>query len=136
LAFSHGKSAAFYQKDAAGTERNLSSYLSSAGLDRGQETAETSALGDSSKKFIAGLLENGYKLDGHYDPTVESYLVSLLGISGGSFFRYFPAGSATGKTYYEGTAIATSVNIDTPVDDKASIAAEFQVTGAVTYGTA
>lgn len=122
--------------DAAGTERNVSSYINETGLTRELDTADVSALGDTFHKFITGLADSSFELSGHYDPTIEGYINGLLAVGTGTQFKYFPAGSASGKTYYDGTAVCTSFNITTGVDDAASFTSAFKVSAAPTFGTA
>lgn len=140
MAFSHGSRAKLYLDDDGGVERDVSAYISETGLTRELDTADVSALGNTHKAFITGLADGGFELNGHYDPTVEGYLNGLIvygqtnGV--GRQFKYFPAGSATGKTYYDGTAVCTSFNVSTSVDDKASFTSEFKVSAEPTFGTA
>jgi hypothetical protein len=137
MAFSHGSSAALYVNDIGGTERNISTYLSSTGLNRQRDTAETSALSSTAKSYIPGLIDGTFPLEGHYDPTVDGYLAGLFGqTTTPAAFKYFPAGSASGAIYYQGSAWLTSYELSSSVDDRNAITGELQVTAGITRGTA
>ena len=136
MAFSHGKSAQMFIDDVGGSERNFSTYINDTGLTRELDTADTSALGDTHRQFITGLVDGSFDLSGHYDPTVEGYINGLIAASQATQFKYFPAGSASGKTYYDGTAVCTSFNITTGIDDAASFTSAWKVSNRPTFGTA
>jgi hypothetical protein len=136
MAFTHGKDAVFKITDAAATLRNITTSLSSAGLQRVADLAETSTLGSTYKSFVGGLIDASIPLDGLFDPTTDGYLAGILQLS--KAFEYYPAGEPVGATKpkYTGNAILTSYEIVTSVDGPASISGEFQVDGAVTRAVA
>lgn len=136
MAFSHGKSAALYVDDNGGTERNLTSYLTSTGISEELENADTSALGDTAHSYIAGLQNRTFPLEGHFDPTAYGYLNGILRSGAGAQFKYFPQGSASGKVYIDGTALITSLSIGSDLGGAATLSASFQVSGLPTFGTA
>jgi hypothetical protein len=135
MATTHGSKAVFKVQDSGGVLRDLSAYLTSAGLSRSADTAEITTLGSTSKTYIPGLLDGTIPIEGHYDPTVDGYLAGILGME--RPFEYYPAGepASTSKPKYTGSCILTSYEASTPVDDAGSISGEFQVTGAVTRAT-
>lgn len=136
MAFSHGSRAAMYLNDIGGTERNISTYLSSTGLNRQRDTAETSGLSDTSKEYIPGLIDGTFPLEGHYDPTVDGYLGGLFAQNATpAAFKYFPAGSASGAIYYQGSAWLTQYEVTSDVGDRNAITGELQVTAGITRGT-
>lgn len=138
MAFTHGSKASFQVDDTTATLRDLSSYLKSAGLARSADTAETSALGTTSKTYIPGLLDATISIEGQFDPTVDGYLSGLLGFATPVDFEYYPAGTPVGATKpkFTGTVILTSYEVTSGVDDVAMISGEFQVSGAVTRAVA
>jgi hypothetical protein len=136
MAFTHGKDSTFHITDAGGTLRDITSYLSSAGLQRMADLAETSTLGSTYKSFVGGLIDASIPLDGLFDPTVDGYLAGILQLS--KAFEYYPAGEPVGATKpkYSGNAVLTNYEINTGVDGPASISGEFQVDGAITRAVA
>ena len=136
MAFTHGKDAALKVSDSASTLTDVSSYLKSTGLPRQADVAETSTLGSTNKTYIPGLLDGTIPLEGQWDPTIDGILAGIVGGTAGAF-SYYPAGTATGSVIYSGSAICTSYEITTGVDDVAQFSAEFQISIAsgVTRGT-
>jgi len=138
MAFTHGSKAKFSVHDSSATLRDISSYLTSTGLSRMADMAETSALGTTAKTYIPGMTDGTIPLDGQFDPTIDGYLSPLLGFETPLSWEYFPAGTPVGvtKPKYSGAAFLTSYDIETGTDDKAGISGELQLTGAVTRATA
>jgi hypothetical protein len=136
MAFTHGKDATFSITDSGGTLRDITTYLSSAGLQRMADLAETSTLGSTYKSFVGGLIDASIPIEGLFDPTVDGYLAGILQLS--KAFEYFPAGEPVGATkpLYTGNAILTNYEIGTGVDGAATISGEFQVDGAITRAVA
>lgn len=132
MPFSHGKDATFKIQDSGGVLRTITSFLSSAGLQRAADLAETSTLGSTHKSFVGGLIDAKIPIEGLFDPVVDGYLAGILQMS--RQFEYFPAGEPVGATKprYTGAAILTSYEVTTSVDGPASISGELQVDGAIT----
>lgn len=133
MAFGHGSKAYFAVDDSGDVLRNLSTYLTSAGLPMTADTAEVSTLGSTSKAYVPGLKDATIPLEGPWDATVDSYLAGILALE--KDFEYGPAGNTGGFVKYSGRAILTSYEVSTGVDDAQTFSAEFQVTGNVTRGT-
>ncbi len=136
MAFSHGSVAVFKIQDASGTLRDLSSYVTTDGLQRAIDTAETTTHGKTAKEYLPGLQDATVPLEGNFDPTVDGYLDGIRGLV--RAWEYYPAGEPVGATNpkYSGSAILTSYEIEGPVDDKSGFSAEFQVTGPVARAVA
>lgn len=133
MAFSHGRTAQLFIDDDAGTEREFTAYLTDVGLDLSADLAETTALSNTAKAFIAGIKDRKFKISGHYDPTAENYLNGVYNVA--TQFKFFPAGSATGRTYYDGTALCNDLSISSDISKANAIEAGFQVTSNPTFGT-
>lgn len=138
MAFTHGSKATFHLDDSGGTLRELSTYLTSAGLQRLADMAETSTLGTVDKQYIPGMRDGTIPLEGNFDPTVDGYLAGVLGIEAELDWEYYPAGGPVGATKpkYSGKARLASYDITTDTGDKATISAEVQLTGLVTRAVA
>lgn len=126
----HGSKAKFSITDSGGTVRDLTAFLSSAGMPRSADTAETSVLGLTSKRYIPGLKDGTIPIEGPFDVTVDGYLNGILGME--RVFAYDPQGTGSGTPHYAGSAILTSYESETAVDDAGSMTGEFQITGDVT----
>lgn len=138
MAFSHGSKAIFKVTDSGATLRDISTYLTSTGLQRLADMAETSTLGTTAKSYIPGMTDGTIPLEGNFDPTVDGYLSGVLGYSTALSFEYYPAGEPVGATKpkYSGSCWLASYDIETGTDDKAGISGELQLTGTVTRAVA
>lgn len=132
--FSHGKSAVLKVADSGAVLRDISNVVNKTGLKRQAETAETSALGSSSKSYIPGLKDATISLDGMADVTTSGYLDGVLGVT--TTWEFYPAGTATGSVKYSGSAILTSLETSAEVGGVVSVSGELQVTGDVTRAIA
>lgn len=130
MAFIHGKNAKFWFRKGA-TMVDISSYLTSAGLPRKADTAETSTFGTGDKSFLGGMREATIPLEGRFDPTIDEQLEAGYTAGTAERFKYFPQGSASGRVVYEGSAFVTSYETTSPIDDTVNVSAELQVTGPV-----
>lgn len=135
MAFVHGKTAVFKVDDNGGTLRDLSAYLNDISFPRDQETAETTAFGNSAKTYIVGLTDATISISGMFDATADGYLAGMLGFATPLDFEYGPAGSTGGLVKYSGTCLMTSYEVSASVGDAVQASADFQVTGAITRGT-
>lgn len=136
MAVQHG-SAAVLKLNDGGSLRDMSPYLTSTGLNRIRELAETTPIGGTTAKtYIAGLKDGTIPLEGNYDPTVDGYLQTMYDNAASAAFEFYPYGTTGGNVKYTGSFFLSSYEIETGVGDKGSISAEVQITGAVTKGTA
>ena len=130
----HGSKANFKVQDAGAVLRDISSFITTAGLPRSADTAEVTTLGSLSKAYIPGLKDGTIPIEGPIDATVDGYLAGILGMS--RPFEYCPQGlTPAGLPKYTGNAILTSYEPSTPVDDAGTFSGEFQLTGDVTRTT-
>jgi len=136
MAFNHGSDAVFKVDDSGATLRDLSAYLTSAGVDRSNETADTTTLGSNSRNYIPGLFNGTIPIEGDFDPVADGYLEGILGVL--RDFEYYPNGEPASATApkYSGQAILTSYGVSTGVDDAAKMSGSFQISGDVTRATA
>jgi len=134
MAFAHGSKAVFKVQNSSGTLTDISQYLTSISFSQEAETSETTTLGSTAKSYIPGLLDATLSIEGVYDPTVDSTLGGIFGMT--RTFEYYPQGTTTGNPKFTGTCILTSYNPETAVDEAGTFSAEFQVSGAVTRTTA
>lgn len=134
MAFSHGRTGQLFAKDSGGTERELTAYLSDAALDQSADLAEVTALSNTAKAYIAGIKDRTMKISGFYDPTPVGYLEGIYNVA--TQVKYFPAGSAAGRLYYDGTAILNTLNYKSDITDANAVEGEFQFIANPTFGTA
>jgi hypothetical protein len=132
MAFTHGKDSDV-EIYSGGSYRLMSGYVSSAGLSRAFDTAETTNLASTGKEYVAGLGDGTLSLSGMFDPTAEGYLTAIAGTV--TQFYYYPEGKSNGKPRKGGDCILTSLSSESPVDGMVSMDAEFQVSGGITDDT-
>ena len=132
--FTHGKSAAFKIDDSGGTLRDISNVLTDVAVSRTADVAEVSAFSNSSKAYVAGLVDATITISGSFDATVDGYLKGILGAEGS--FEFYPIGTSSGNPKASGECIMTSYDRTPDVGGAVSFTAAFQVSGDVTEGTA
>jgi hypothetical protein len=132
--FTHGKSAAFKIDDSGGTLRDISNVLTDVAVSRTADVAEVSAFSNSSKAYVAGLVDATITISGSFDATVDGYLKGILGAEGS--FEFYPIGTSSGNPKASGECIMTSYDRTPDVGGAVSFTAAFQVSGNVTEGTA
>lgn len=128
--FTHGSTANLWVGDSTNTPRDISTAVTSTGLQRMVDTAEVTALTNTSKAYIAGLKDATFPVEGSRDVTIEGYIDGSLGSV--VQFAYLPNGSASGKVKYSGSALCTEYNPNSDVSDANKWSAQYQVTGDVT----
>lgn len=134
MAFVHGKDADIEVQNAASAYILFSSYIATAGLSRSIDTADVTNLASAAKEYIAGLADGTLKLDGYFDSAADTVVAGIQGLTRG--FKYYPEGKSTGKAMKTGNCILTTYDTEAGVDGAVSLSLEFQVTGAITDGTA
>ena len=137
MAYGHGKDAALSVTGVghANNSTYITAYLTSVDWSQSGDTAEVSTLGDAAKEYIAGMTDATASLEGVFDPAAGTLLATLVGGTAAPF-AYYPQGTASGKTKFSGSWICTGYSNPSSRDDAVTFGAEFQVTGAVTIGTA
>jgi hypothetical protein len=134
VANSHG-STGVLKLTSGGSLRDISSYVTTTGIQRELDKAETTTLGSVAKTYIAGLPDGTIPVDGLYDPTVDGYIYTVYSASpgfAGTAFEYYPAGTASTSIKYSGSCIVTKYEIKTDVGDANQFNCELQITGAIT----
>ena len=135
MAYTHGKDADVEIADSGSVYRLFSTYTATVGLSRSVDTADVTNLASGAKEYIAGLADGTLKIDGYFDATAEGYLTGLIGIAAKGFY-FYPNGKTTGQPRKAGNCLLTSLDVEAGVDGAVKLSAEFQVTGAITDGTA
>jgi hypothetical protein len=141
--FRHGKSAKFQLDNAAGTLVDISNVIEEVSLSRSVETAEVTALGNSSKAYIMGLQDGTISVSGRFDATVDAQIQGVIAaLAAGSLasasFEYKANSAATSATNpaYTGECFVTSYELSAPVGDVVTFSLDLQITGDVTRATA
>lgn len=112
---------------------NTVAKVTSWSLDISADTLETTALGDTFKGVIVGLLDASGSLDCTYEVNTDTNGQTSLQTSFLAGTSITPKLYVNATNYYTGTAFITGMNVETPVDDKVSVSFDIQFSGAVTY---
>lgn len=137
MAYGAGKDSALKITAAGGADlgTNITAYLTSIDPSFSVDTAEVSTMGDSWREYIATLKDATLACEGIWDPTPGTVFFNLLGGTAAPI-RYFPQGTASGKLYFDGSAILTEYTPPSDLEEAVTFSATFQFSGGVTYGTA
>ncbi len=136
MAAVHGKNTYFNLDTQAGSPTDLSAYCDNLDFSQALDTAETTVFGNSAKAYIAGLQDGTFSVSGPFDPTLDAHMTAIMASHPASLtFIYGPQGSTGGQRRYTGECILTDYSPGSPVGDKASFSASFQITGTVTRDT-
>jgi hypothetical protein len=139
MAFFDSKVSKFLIDDTGGTQRDLSAYVTEIrGLPGTRALNEVTALGDDGAKFIPGVEDIPFTLNGLFDNTAASGPDAVLGPlrkhTSAVDFEYGPEGSSTGNVKYSGTCWVVSYSLRSRVGNLVEWSGALQVDGVVTRG--
>lgn len=133
MAYKHGKDTFV---SVAGTD--LSQYTMSSEFSRSVDTHDVTGYGSSSKSFIGGLTDATFSMEGNYNDTAGTGPRAVLNANvDGDAIAIIrrPEGTGSGLPEDSFNAILTSYVETSPVADRVTWSAEFQVSGDVTSST-
>ncbi len=116
-----------------GTE--LTGYVRNVEPTYNGQRIDITTMGNTSRRYLTGFLENGYRLSGVWDTTLDGILFPLLTAGSAAPIRYGPAGTATGKARHDSTAVLTAYSPPSDVNDAVTWTAEYAVDGVVSRST-
>lgn len=133
MAFSHGINGVVFLNGA-----DVRSYLKSFTISREQDTAETSVFALKDKQYIAGMRGSTISLEGFYDGStvspvaIDKLISDLFDANGANYVACLINTDAIGSAGYATTGgYNSSYEVNTSVDDAASISMEVQGSGAL-----
>lgn len=138
MPFKHGSKAIMKLTDGIPGQmslRDVSIYTNNTGLTGPIDTAEVTTLGSFAKKYVSGLMDHTFPMEGPWSEISDEWIFSLIGASGFTEFQYAPGGSVSGYPVFSGSAMVTSYEITTEVGDAAKMTAAFQVSGSTARAT-
>ena len=124
--FIHGKSTAVYID-----EFDLTSYFTDTSVTTDNETAETTAYGDTNKAYITGLRNGSLSMSGLWSATTDGSdeeLQALLGNATEPLITVREGAAAIGSKAIIAQANETNYAITNPVADVVAITADFECT--------
>ena len=113
---------------------NAVAEIRSYSLDETADTVEDTSMGDSARTYIASLTTFSGSIDVFWDETDTNGQVALS-VGSSVTLKWYPEGTASGDTYYTGTALVTGKNISASFDGMVEASISVQGTGAITTAT-
>ena len=134
MAFGKGAAGSFKLDNSGGTLTDISAYVNSVALNRGQGAYDVTVLAAAAKAFIPGLTDGTVTVGGPWDPTADVVLDGNIGKATTSSVEFGPAGGTAGATtpVFQFECIVTSYSTTGPVDAPTGCTATLQIRGAVT----
>ena len=108
--------------------------IRSYSLEESCDTIEDSTMGDSARTYLASLTTFSGSVDVFWDETDTNGQVALA-VGSSVTIKFYPEGSASGDTYYSGTAIVTGKTISASFDGMVEASISVQGTSAITTAT-
>ena len=108
--------------------------IRSYSLEESCDTIEDSTMGDSARTYLASLTTFSGSVDVFWDETDTNGQVALS-VGSSVTIKFYPEGSASGDTYYSGTAIVTGKTISASFDGMVEASISVQGTSAITTAT-
>jgi hypothetical protein len=136
MATTHGKGAAFWLDNAAGSLVNLSAFCDTVDVSQSVDNAEDttySTAAHPAKGYLPGLKDATISIGGPWSGTLDRHMDAMLGRTG--TYEAGPDGSAPGDVRYTAEGILTEYSGAIPVGDKITWTATIQSTGTLTRNT-
>lgn len=108
--------------------------LKSYTIEETGDVIETTALGDTSRTYVAGLKTFTGTIDVYWDET-DSSGQGALTVGSQVTINFYPEGDGAGDTYYTGTAIVTGRSVTGTTDGTVDRSFTIQGTGALSETT-
>lgn len=123
--FKHGKATATFLNAF-----DMSGYFRSAGVQRSNETADTTTFGSSSKSYVSGLGDGTLSLEGLFSPDAtlgsDVVLSGILGNATTPIVTFAYDAGTIGNRCVVAKAHSTSYEVSSPVADVVSASVQFQ----------
>ena len=136
MAFVAGKNSVFKLDNSGGSITDLSAYITDVSVDFGDDAADVTAYGNSSKDYILTLADGSLGVTALFDATLLAHLGAVRGSSSTLSYEFYPAGTTGGLPKINGECILTSMSPGSSVGGTATLNFNLQCTGDQTIGTA
>ena len=114
---------------------DLTNYITSIQPSYARARLDVTTLGNTARRFIGGFVENGYELEGVWDTTLDALMFPLVTAGSAAPIVYYPAGTASGKTRHDSTAVLLSYSPPTGTEQAVTWTASYAVEGSVSRTT-
>jgi predicted secreted protein len=102
-------------------------------LEQSADTIDNTTMGDSWKTFTSALKTFTISMDCYWDETDSAQ--GAIDVATVVDFELYPEGTASGATYYSGSAVVTGVSATASFDGMVEVSFSAQGTGALTETT-
>ncbi len=110
MAFVAGKNSVFKLDNSGGSITDLSAYITDVSVDFGDDAADVTAYGNSSKDYILTLADGSIGVTALFDATLLSHLGAVRGSSSTLSYEFYPAGTTGGLPKINGECVLTSMS--------------------------
>lgn len=128
MGVSHGKNGKVKISDNAVAETTKWS------LNESIPDADTTAQGDGAATHLVGVPSWSGNVEGHYD-VADTLGQAVLTIGSSVDVKFYTDGDGSGKTFRQGTASVTGVQIESSVSDRNSFSVSLKGNGPLVDGT-
>lgn len=128
MAFVHGKATELFWQGF-----DVTAFFKSAGTERSKDLADTTAFGNDSRRYVAGLRDGALSAEGMFDSGVlgsDAALRAAMNVAL-PIVTYWPEGDAAGQQGDGVRGVETAYAITSPLDDVNLVSAELQSTNAI-----
>ena len=108
--------------------------LTSISVTETSDTVEDTAIGDTSRTYLAGLKTFTGSVECHYDPS-DSTGQETFDVGSSVTVNFLPIGADTGDIQLSGTCIITEKTVNNDIDGTVTVSFSLQGTGALTQTT-
>ena len=134
----HGRQGEFYLADSGATLRDLSSWLSNIEMPRNVETAQVTTLNEDDHTYVVGIRSGNIRITGIPSEdanALDNVAEDVLGFATPVAWKWFPAGSVSGRIVYSGSAIMTEYSPSGGIGGAVTATGNLQIDGAIARGT-
>lgn len=135
----HSEGIAFSIVDEGAVAQTVVGITNIDGIPGERELSEVTAIGDGGRKFINGLENGSFTVEGVWDDTADTggpdVFAALLHHTSATAVLFGPEGSTTGDVQYSFNAWVRRYAETARVGDAVVWRAELQIDGQVTVGT-
>jgi hypothetical protein len=131
--FKHSKDAVVKISNSSASLVDVSQYVNSIDYKRPIATHDVTALGNQSLNFISGLKDgDDFTINFLFDPTLETQLNGIFGISPIPTYEFAPNTTVTGSRKLTGSMILTNIGYQVKVGSEILLPCTFKKSGDVT----
>ena len=116
---------------------NAIASISSWSFDQTQDAVENTALGQSARSYLTGIIGWSGSAEAFWDETdtAQSQIDTDMGSPAIKTLELYSEGTTSGDTYWHGSVIVTSVSRSASVNGMVTASFSFQGTGGLTKTT-